>query len=329
MTSSLRRLATAGCVSAVVAIGSLAGAPGAGARSGAVVATYRMAPGSYALQAGFRAMWAANVDEFHYTRIYRIDPTSHRMQHVASLPFPGGGMTIAFGSIWISDYFGNAVWRLAPNGYVQAEIGTGLQPQWMHAAFGSMWVSNHHDASLSRIDPVTNTVRDTVQVGEPDTFRNGPQDVTDDGTNVYVDSSNLQALQAVDPSTDHVSTPASTDDQFCGPIAAVGGFVWSPDGCTGTTYQFSTDGTVHQTFPSTGVPLSLTTRRGQLWIGDDTVGDPNTGRGSNAVLERRDPQTGALIRSVPIGGDASALAAGFGDLWVYDAIANTIRRIQV
>ena len=322
-------MATTAAVAAVVAVVSLAGAPAADAGPGHVVATYRLPPGYYTLQVGLSAVWAAKADESHYTQLYRINPTSHRMTRVAALPFPGGSMTIAFGSIWVSDYFGNGVWRVSPTGHVQARIRTGLQPEQMHAAFGSLWVSNHHGASLTRINPVSDTVRATVQVGEPGTFRSGPQDVTDDGVNVYVGSSNLQALQSVDPSTDHVSTPASTNDAFCGPLAAIGGFIWSVDHCSGTTYQFSTDGAVQHTFSSTGSPASMTTRRDQLWIGDDTVTDPNTGVGSHAVLERRNPQSGALIRSVPIGGDASSLVAGFGDFWVYDATANTIRRIEV
>ncbi len=329
MMSSLRRTATAIGASAAVVIGALAGASPATARTEPVVATYTPPPGNYALQAGLRTMWTANVDEFHDAKVYRLDPSSRRMTLVASLPFPGGGMTIAFGSIWISDYFGNAVWRLAPNGHVQAKIATGLQPQWIHAAFGSLWVSDHHGAALSRINPRTDRVRDTVQVGAPDTFRNGPQDVTDDGTNVYVVSSNLQALQAVDPATDAVTTPATIDDQFCGPITAIAGFVWSVDPCTGTTYRLATDGTVQQAIASTGIPGSLATRRGTIWIGDDTTVDPDTGRSSHAVLEQRDPRTGALLRTVTIGGDAFALAAGFGDLWVYDANNNTIRRVHV
>jgi streptogramin lyase len=212
---------------------------------------------------------------------------------------------------------------------VQAEIATGLQPQWLHAAFGSLWVSNHHGASATRIDPITNRVQDTVQVGAPDTFRDGPQAITDDGTRLYVGSSNLQALQSVDPATDAVSTPPSIADAFCGPTEAAGGFVWSVDRCTATTYRLGTDGSVQQAIASTGMPQGLTTAGGDVWIGDDTTFDPNSGVGSSAVLDERDASTGVLLQSVPIGGDASDLASGFGSLWVYDAVASTIRRVQV
>lgn len=314
---------------AALATGLLINSPMADAKPSPVVATYKVTPGWYSMAAGLDAVWALQADEYHDGVIYRIDPQSHGMKLVTKLSFPAGAITVGFGSLWVSDYFGNAVWRLAPSGQVQAEVGVGYQPQWLHAAFGSLWVSNHHGASLTRVDPVTNTVLDTVQVGAPNTFRDGPQDVTDDGTNLYVVSSNLQSLQSVNPATDAVTTGPSTDDGFCGPLVAVAGFVWSADGCTAVTYQLSADGTVQQALPSTGVPGGLAMLNGQLWLSDDTSFDPNTFQGSDAVLDQLDPVTGAVSRTVAIGGDATGLISGFGDLWVWDANASTIRRVHV
>jgi streptogramin lyase len=304
-------------------------APMASAGTTRVLATYRLAPGFYSVSAGLHAIWALNADELHFARLYRINPRTHGMNLVRTLPFAAGGLTVAFGSLWVSDYFGNTVWRLGPRGHVRAEITTGTQPQWMHAAFGSLWVSNHHGASMTRIDPATDAVLDTVQVGAPDTFRDGPQAITDDGTNVYVGSSNLQALQSVDPTTDSVTTPDSTDDVFCGPMLGVAGVIWSVDPCSGAFYQFGTDGDVLQTIPSAGVPGDLAVLDDHLWISDDTRFDPDTFRGSAAVLEQLDAATGAVQRTVAIGGDATGVTAGFGDLWVYNANTNTIRRVQV
>jgi streptogramin lyase len=266
-------------------------------------------------------MWAVNADEFHDGRIYRIDPESNQITLVKKLSFPAGGMTAAFGSIWVSDYFGNAVWRLSTTGAILARVPTGLQPQAVHAAFGSMWSSDHHGASLTRINPATNTVLDTLPAGAPDTFRDGPQDFTSDGTRLYVGDSNLQSLQSVNPATDAVTTPASIPDAFCGPMAAIAGYVWSADACTGTTYQLRTDGSVQQVIKSDGFPASLTTMAGKVWIGDD--------RTTGAVLVERDPQTGAVVGKVRVGGDASSLTPGFGDLWLFDANSNVIRRVRV
>jgi streptogramin lyase len=329
MISKLRARYVIVTAMAALTVGLFAGSPAAAAKPGPVVATYKVGPGFFVVQAGLDAVWVLNADEYHYSPLYRIDPASHAMKLIATLPFATGGMVVAFGSIWVSDYFGNAVWRVGANGKIQDEIGVGLQPQWMHAAFGSIWVSNHHGASLSRIDPANDNVQATVQVGAPGTFRSGPQAVTDDGTRLYVGSSNLQALQSVDPATDAVSTPASIDDAFCGPMAAVGGFVWSVDGCTGAAYQLATDGSVAQVLPYSGVPGDIATRDGELWFSEDRSVDPDTGQGSDAVLEQRDPLSGAVLRTVAVGGDSTGLTSGFGDFWVYDSHAGTIRRIHV
>ncbi|MFN2561558.1 MAG: hypothetical protein ABR571_09730, partial [Jatrophihabitans sp.] len=142
-------------------------------------------------------------------------------------------------------------------------------------------------------------------------------------------SSNQQALQSVNPATDATTTYGPIDDVGCGPLAATAGVIWSVDGCTGAFYQLSAEGVEQLYLPSAGSPGGITTRGSELWISDDTAFDQNTFTGSNAVLEQLDPLTGTLLRTVPIGGDAVDIASGFGDLWVYDAVANTIRRVTV
>lgn len=304
-------------------------AAAADARTDPVLATYQLAPGFYELAHGHHAVWAANIDEFDDGQIYRIAPDRpHPLKLVRRMPFPVGGLAVAFGSLWVSDYYGNAVWRLDAHGRTEARIATGLQPQWLHAAFGSMWVSNHHGASLSRVDPATNTVQATDAAGAPGAFRSGPQDLTDDGTNLFVASSNQQALQLIDPTTDTTTTADATDDVFCGPLAAVGGYVWSVDSCTGAFYRFASDGSVEQTIPSAGLPGGVVAVGSHVWLSDDTQVDPDTGVGSAAVLTERDPATGEVLRTIDVGGDALDITKGFGDLWVYDSYANTVRRVD-
>jgi streptogramin lyase len=303
-------------------------AAGAHADTGAVVATWHVAPGSYDMSAGMGAVWAINIDEFHRGVLYRIDPATNEISTVTTVSFPPGGITAAYGSIWVADYYGNAVWRIAPDGHVQATIHTGLQPQWTTAAFGSLWTSNHHGGSLTRVDPTTDTVVATVPVGRQHTFRDGPQALTHDATHVYVSSSNLFKLQAVDPTDNSVSTPAGRpgDDQLCGELRSIDGWVWSLDRCSPGLYQLGKDGTVHAVIDGgTAYQLSETVLAGALWVSEDR--DPDTS--SSGALVQHDPRTGAALRTVPIGGDASTVRAGFGDLWVFDANRYTIRRVHV
>jgi streptogramin lyase len=316
-----------GAVAALTAA-LLVGTPAAHASRSAVVATWHLAPGFYEMHAGMGAMWVANVDEYRDTTLYRIDPDTSTITHVTTLHFPGGGMITAYGSVWITDYFGNAVWRIGTDGSVQAVIGTGLQPQWMDAAFGSLWTSNHHGASMSRIDPSTDTVVATVPVGAQHVFRNGPQAITHDANRVYVTSSNLVKLQSVDPDDNTVTTPrrGSGADQFCGELVTAGGSVWSMDLCSGALYQLGTDGSVLGVFDAGSSALNSETKLDRtLWVAEDQ--DPTTY--SHGALVQRDPHSGDVLRFVPIGGDASTVRSGFGDLWVFDGTHNTVRRVDV
>ena len=65
------------------------------------------------------------------------------------------------------------------------------------------------------------------------------------------------------------------------------------------------------------------------WIGTDQTVDPDTGQGSDAVLQGREPSTGALLRTIALGGDIRDVESGFGSLWVYDNDANTIKRVDL
>lgn len=297
-----------------------------------VVATWHMpAPGFYDIRTGMNAVWAVLTDEVHRSAINRIDPVTGVLTTVTTLPFQGGGLAVGDDSLWVSDYFGNAVWRVAPDGHILARIAVGLQPQWVHIAFGSVWVSNHHGASVSRVDPATNTVVATIAAGQRNTFRSGPQDITDDGSRIYVGSSNAVKLESIDPATNIPTVPRPTagGDEFCGDLLGVSGLIWSVDDCTGRTYLLTPSGTPADVIDSSpGQPGGATVLGNDVWLSVDRTVDPNTGVGSNAALERRDSTTGALLSTVAIGGDAAVVRAGFQHIWVYDSIRNTVREVQ-
>ena len=64
--------------------------------------------------------------------------------------------------------------------------------------------SNHHGHSLSLVDPTTNGVIATIQIGAR-TFRNGPQKMVSSSRYLYVGSSNVTYVQRVDPTDNHVT----------------------------------------------------------------------------------------------------------------------------
>lgn len=300
--------------------------------------TFRLPAGGYQMEAGLGAMWIVRSDEFHDTLIYRIDPIANTRHLVGHLTFPGGaGVAVGYGSLWISDYYGNAVIRVSPTGKVQARIPTGLQPERVHIAFGSVWVGNHHGHTVTRIDPRTDTVLATDSAGDPTQFRDGPQDITSDARMIYVGSSSLPVLQSIDPATNLTTTPPErTEDQFCGPLTFIGGSIWNSDRCTNTLYQISPAGIVRSqitygpTFGPTGPQVLAQTRfEGNLWVAVDETYNFDMSTGSHGVLEQRDPEDGELLGTVRLGGDVSEISAGFGSLWIFDRGASTVRRVTL
>ncbi len=69
--------------------------------------------------------------------------------------------------MWVSDETGDRVFRVDPQSdQVTASINVGTGPTAIAAGFGSVWVANSLDGTVSRIDPQTNSVTATVAVGD-------------------------------------------------------------------------------------------------------------------------------------------------------------------
>ncbi len=325
-----RRLAFLLALAAATAV-LLGPGPATAAPTTAVVASWKLPGGYYGLRVWRGAMWLVRTDDIDSALVERVDPATNTLTKVTELRFASGGFAVGDGSLWVSDWFGNAVWRLAPDGTVQARIPTGLQPGYVEIAYGSVWSSNHHDATVTRIDPATDGVVGTFAVGDPARFRDGPSTMTAVGSRLWVTSGDLDHPQAIDPGTNRVLELPRTRDLYCAGFIAVGGLAWGLDPCTNALFGHRADGSVEFEidYPGTAAALSATTLQGSAWVGVDRQFDLDSYTGSHGVLEQRAPTTGALLRTVPVGGDVSGLIAGFGSLWVVDGTHPSLRRVDV
>lgn len=331
----VRRLSLAG-VSAVLLAATIVLAPPAAAARGVpnpVVAAIHLPPGFYDLRAGLGAMWAMTNDEYNYSTLYRIDPTTNHVTETVHLGYPAAAMTFGYGSIWVSDYYASKLVRLSPTGTVEASIPVGLQPQFVHVAFGSVWTSNHHAHSLTRIDPATNGVLATINVGAH-LFRDGPQDFTTDRRYLYIESSNLPYLQRVDPATNTRVNLARTGFIYGGDI------VWTPGPAGGTlwnqpaiasTGQILMDGynlygavRISEPVPAGRVPNGIAHLDRTVYYGQNPA--DGTGHG---LIEGVDQVTGAPQAAITIAGQVGTLRAGFGDLWNIDPNTGILQRVEL
>lgn len=112
-------------------------------------------------------IWHSN---FGYNTVLKISPDGTTI----SGPFITGGaagdrgvtITPADNNVWIANSYGSDVSRLDNNGLLQAVIPVGGTPTGLSVdAAGKVWVTNYGSSTVMRIDPATNAVDLTVDLG--------------------------------------------------------------------------------------------------------------------------------------------------------------------
>jgi DNA-binding beta-propeller fold protein YncE len=330
MMKNTRTRALAAASAVLVATGALAAPASAATTTDATtITTVQLPKEYYALCAGAGAMWALSNDEYSHSILYRIDAATNSVTETVALGYPAVFCTVADGSIWITDYLGNALHRYDLAGHELARIPVGLQPQFVHAAFGSIWTADHHSQSLTRIDPATNGVIATLRVGA-DQLRDGPQDFTWDGSYLYAESSNLPYLQRIDPATNTVHKMVNTglEEAYGGDLAwrpgPEGGTLWNASPYDGTLRGYDVLGGVRVTItPQPGhFAATLAAMHHQVYYVDEL---PHR---STSVVHAIDQVTGQQLSTFPVTGRPLVLRAAFGDLWSVDQ-RGLLQRISV
>ena len=104
---------------------------------------------------------------------------------------------------------------------VEARIETEASPESVVDAFGSIWVSDHRPGKLTRIDPSTNTVVATVDVGGGHI---GP--AIEVAGKLFVMTVDASMVVAIDPSTNRVVGSIRCDCEDEGGLTFVAGVLW-------------------------------------------------------------------------------------------------------
>src|SRR5262249_673819 len=128
---------------------------------------------------GFGSVWATNTED---GTVSRIDPRTNRVVRtirVASCPI---GITVGAGAVWVAHFnltdtdLQGPVTQIDPRSNRQvAQVAVGKAPNGLALVRGLIWVTNQQDDTITRIDPRTARVVDTLaEPTGPQRFAPGP-----------------------------------------------------------------------------------------------------------------------------------------------------------
>jgi peptide/nickel transport system substrate-binding protein len=188
----------------------------------------------------------------------------------------------------------------------------GGSPSEVAAGAGSLWVTSADDQTVSRIDPDTGDVRQTINVGS------GASGVAADDRSVWIANSFDGTLSRVDPKANAVvqaipltSAPSAV---ALGPRAV---WVASKDDQTISRFDSRT-GDLIARMPVGAAPRSLVFGAGSVWVADEKRG----------VVFRFDPARRAVVDTIAVGNGPAHVAFGYGSVWVANDLDGTVSRID-
>ena len=205
---------------------------------------------------------------------------------------------------------GDSVAFFDSQGHLVADAGVGASPTAVAVGAGAIWAANADGHSISRIDPATKSVVETIPVGS------SPSGIAIGNGAVWVTNSLDGTVSRIDPGTNSV---VQTIDVGNGPVGIAYGerSIWVANSNDGTITRIDADsGNPTETLQIPATDLAF--GDGALWASQ---------RGGNRVV-RIDPETGEQSATIGVGNGPTGIAFGSGAVWVANSLDGTVTRID-
>jgi YVTN family beta-propeller protein len=225
-------------------------------------------------------------------------------------------VTAGAGALWVANAGGGTVSRIDPRTRaVSQTITVGSGPAAVAVGAGGVWVVNTLDGTLSWISPATNQVVKTVAAG------NSPSGVCVAAGVVWVASTYDRSIVRFDPVSGRTTT-IQLDDQPT-QLACGGGSVWAASQSAGTVTQVSPGkdrGAVVRRIPVGRNPSAVAWGRGTLWVANTDDG----------TVWRIDGRSGVPTAVIALGLQSSpaSIVVSASGVWVGNQGAGTVARID-
>jgi YVTN family beta-propeller protein len=185
-------------------------------------------------------------------------------------------------------------------------------PTRVASGAGALWVTHVDAASVSRVDPETRTVRQTVRVGR------GPAGIAVAVDDVWVANSADGTVSRIDAATNQVVQTIAVGARP-GAVAAAGRAVYVANRADATLVRLDALSGKATTVIDTGSDPSDVAVRGEIaWVS-------NQGDGT---VSRIDVPSGDAVQTIKVGNGPSGLAVTPGGVWVVNALDATVSRIE-
>jgi YVTN family beta-propeller protein len=201
---------------------------------------------------------------------------------------------------------------------IVADIPVGSRPVAVALGKGAVWVANAGSGTVSRIDPRTKRVVQTIGgVGS------SPVDVAVAGDSVWVANGSDGTLSRIDPGTNTVVQtidlrgPNKLAPNETNAVAVGAGSVWVASGLRRVLRIDPATGDIRARIDVGSQAVALDVGEGGVWAAT-----------AAERVVRIEPRTNAAVARIPLGTLPVAIAAGGGSVWVAEIVANELWRLN-
>jgi streptogramin lyase len=255
---------------------------------------------------------------------YRVDPQSNRVAGTVALPAGSRLAAVGQGSLWLANDAAGTVSQADPTGTILQTVPVGAVQEFSHpnqeglrlALDGEVvWVARLQ-TEVVRIDWARATITRGFTVGVPGSAR---YDLIAAGGGVAVTHGGGQDAALLDPQTGKVTT------------VPLGGTLAGVAFGAGSFWVSVEDYTLARIDPASRRVTATVRLDGQHLPGAVTVAGDAAWVFASGLLQRIDPAANRVVHTLQVGPqevEAGRLAAGAGAVWLSDATARTLLRID-
>ena len=240
-----------------------------------------------------------------------VDARSGRLVAATAVGTPTA-VAAGEGASWVTNADRHTVSRIDPGTTAVVDtIPVGNGPSGIATGAGAVWVVNSLDGTVSRIDPGTNTVVDTIAVG------GGPRGIVYAAGSVWVAITGDGTITRIDPDSGRPTKPlqvAATE------LAFGEGTLWASQRAAGQVVRIDPT-TGKQVFAPIHVgngPTGIAFGHGAAWVANSLDG----------TVSRIDPATNSVTAAVPTGNGPDAVAVDPRGIWVSNQFDGNVVRID-